>query len=66
MSNTVWFLTSNQGKLAEAEHHLEKIGYTVRQLIVNQDLIYEPQADDLISVAKSKINQAKFLKNGKS
>ena len=58
MSNTVWFLTGNQGKLAEAEHHLKQIGYLVRQLIVDQELVYEPQAENLVTVAKSKINQA--------
>ena len=58
MSNVVWFLTGNQGKLVEAERHLSQIGYSVKQLIVDSELIYEPQADDLITVAKSKINQA--------
>ena len=58
MSNVVWFLTSNQGKLVEAELHLSQIGYPVKQLIVDSELIYEPQADDLITVAKSKISQA--------
>ena len=58
MSNIIWFLTSNEGKLIEAELHLSELGYSVKQLTVNSDLIYEPQADDLITVAKSKINQA--------
>ena len=58
MSNIVWFLTSNEGKLIEAERHLNELGYSVKQLIVDSQLIYEPQADDLITVAKSKINQA--------
>ena len=58
MSNIVWFLTSNEGKLIEAERHLNQLGYSVKQLIVDSELIYEPQADDLITVAKSKINQA--------
>ena len=58
MSNIVWFLTSNEGKLVEAERHLCELGYSVKQLIVDSELIYEPQADDLITVAKSKINQA--------
>ena len=58
MSNIVWFLTSNEGKLIEAERHLNELGYSVKQLIVDSELIYEPQADDLITVAKSKINQA--------
>lgn len=58
MSNVVWFLTGNQGKLVEAERHLSQIGYSVNQLIVDSELIYEPQADDLITVTKSKINQA--------
>jgi len=58
MSNIVWFLTSNEGKLIEAERHLNQLGYSVKQLIVDSELIYEPQADGLITVAKSKINQA--------
>ena len=58
MSNVVWFLTSNQGKLVEAERHLSEIGYSVKRLIVDSELIYEPQSDDLITVAKSKISQA--------
>ena len=58
MSNVVWFLTGNQGKLVEAERHLSQIGYSVNQLFVDSELIYEPQADDLITVTKSKINQA--------
>ena len=58
MSNIVWFLTSNEGKLIEAERHLNELGYSVKQLIVDSELIYEPQADDLMTVAKSKINQA--------
>lgn len=58
MNPTVWFLTGNSGKLVEADNHLNKLGYTVRQLIVEKDQLYEPQAATLEIVAKSKINQA--------
>ena len=58
MNPTVWFLTGNSGKLAEADNHLAKLGYTVRQLIVGNDQLYEPQAATLEIVAESKINQA--------
>ncbi len=58
MNPTVWFLTGNSGKLVEADNHLTKLGYTVRQLIVEKDQLYEPQAAALEIVAKSKINQA--------
>lgn len=58
MSPTVWFLTGNSGKLAEADNHLTKLGYTVKQLIVEEGQLYEPQANSLKVVAESKINQA--------
>ncbi|DAC56306.1 MAG TPA: hypothetical protein HA354_07310 [Candidatus Poseidoniaceae archaeon] len=58
MSNTVWFLTGNSGKLAEADKHLSKLGYQVRQLIPKTNLLYEPQADSLEVVAESKLKQA--------
>ena len=58
MSPTVWFLTGNTGKLAEANNHLTKLGYNVRQLIVENDQLFEPQAATLEIVAESKINQA--------
>jgi len=58
MSPTVWFLTGNTGKLAEAHNHLTELGYNVRQLIVDNNQLYEPQAATLEIVAESKINQA--------
>tara|TARA_B100000927_G_scaffold44132_1_gene31499 strand:+ start:934 stop:1599 length:666 start_codon:yes stop_codon:yes gene_type:complete len=58
MSPTVWFLTGNEGKLAEASIHLSNLGYSVKQLIVDEAELYEPQADSLEVVARSKINQA--------
>ena len=58
MSPTVWFLTGNAGKLAEADNHLTKLGYSVKQLIVDEGQLYEPQANSLNVVAESKINQA--------
>ena len=47
MTRTIWFLTGNAGKLKEATHHLQPLGYTVRQLIVDSGTIVEPQADTL-------------------
>jgi XTP/dITP diphosphohydrolase len=58
MSPTVWFLTGNTGKLAEAKNHLTTIGYNVRRLVVENNQLYEPQAATLEIVAESKINQA--------
>lgn len=65
MARTIWFLTGNAGKLKEATHHLQPLGYTVRQLIVESGTIVEPQADTLEEVAQSKIAQALLhLPNG--
>ena len=65
MSRTIWFLTGNVGKLKEATHHLQPLGYTVRQLIVEPGTIVEPQANTLEEVAQSKIAQAlSHLPNG--
>ena len=38
MNPTVWFLTSNQGKLAEAAHHFANIGIAVQALEVQKQL----------------------------
>ncbi|MEZ8001523.1 MAG: non-canonical purine NTP pyrophosphatase, partial [Candidatus Poseidoniaceae archaeon] len=65
MARTIWFLTGNAGKLKEATHHLQPLGYTVRQLVVESGTIVEPQADTLEEVAQSKIAQAlSHLPNG--
>ena len=65
MARTTWFLTGNAGKLKEATHHLQPLGYTVRQLVVESGTIVEPQADTLEEVAQSKIAQAlSHLPNG--
>ncbi len=53
----IHFLTSNEGKVSEAALHLEPLGYQVVQLHV--DGIVEPQSDDLETVARAKIDQAK-------
>ncbi|DAC55860.1 MAG TPA: hypothetical protein HA359_00055, partial [Candidatus Poseidoniaceae archaeon] len=58
MSPTVWFLTGNTGKLVEATEHLSHLGYVVKQFIVEGNQLYEPQAETLEIVAKSKISQA--------
>ena len=58
MDTTVWFLTSNAGKLAEATHHFSTLGMTVRALEVPEGSIVEPQASTLEEVAEAKIRQA--------
>ena len=58
MNPTVWFLTSNQGKLAEAAHHFANIGIAVQALEVPDGTVVEPQASDLETVAEAKLRQA--------
>ena len=55
---TVWFMTGNVGKVREAKHALEPLGFEVKQLIVEGVEISEPQCDDLEIVARSKLQQA--------
>ncbi|MAR46692.1 MAG: non-canonical purine NTP pyrophosphatase [Euryarchaeota archaeon] len=56
---TVWFMTGNAGKVREAKHALEPLGFDVRQLTVEDVDIVEPQCDDLEIVARSKLEQAR-------
>ena len=56
---TVWFMTGNAGKVREAKHALEPLGFDVQQLRVDGVDIMEPQCDDLETVARSKLQQAK-------
>lgn len=58
MSRTVWFLTSNAGKLEEAKHHFQPLGIEVNALEVPEGSIIEPQSDDLEAVARAKLRQA--------
>ena len=58
MNPTVWFLTSNQGKLAEAAHHFANFGITVQRLEGPDGAVVEPQASDLETVAEAKLRQA--------
>jgi len=62
MSTTVWFLTGNKGKLREAQHHLAPLGYEVRQFVVEEGTIVEPQHERLVDVALEKLRQARLLK----
>ena len=55
---TVWFMTGNAGKVREAKHALEPLGFNVQQLIIEDVEISEPQCDDLEIVARSKLEQA--------
>ena len=56
---TVWFMTGNSGKVREAKHALEPLGFDVKQLVADGVEISEPQCDDLEIVARSKLEQAK-------
>lgn len=56
---TVWFMTGNPGKVREAKHALEPLGYDVKQLRAEGVELIEPQCDDLEIVARSKLEQAK-------
>jgi XTP/dITP diphosphohydrolase len=58
MARTIWFLTGNLGKVKEAADHLGPLGYDVHQLVTPNNAIIEPQSDDLVEVAISKIEQA--------
>ena len=55
---TVWFMTGNAGKVREAKHALEPLGFNVQQLVIEGVDISEPQCDDLEIVARSKLEQA--------
>ena len=55
---TVWFMTGNSGKVREAKHALEPLGFDVRQLVIDGVEISEPQCDDLEDVARFKLEQA--------
>ena len=55
---TVWFMTGNVGKVREAKHALEPLGFEVKQLVVEGVDFSEPQCDDLEIVARSKLEQA--------
>jgi len=59
------FLTGNAGKLAEASHFFEPLGYQVEQFLVDGEvpIVVEPQSDSLKDVAIAKIEQAKALFN---
>ena len=52
---TIWFMTTNQGKVDEAREHFSKFGIPVRQFEYEAS---EPQSKDLEIVALSKIEQA--------
>ena len=59
------FLTGNAGKLAEASHFFEPLGYQVEQFLIDGEvpIVVEPQSDSLKDVAIAKIEQAKALFN---
>jgi XTP/dITP diphosphohydrolase len=59
------FLTGNAGKLAEASHFFEPLGYHVEQFLIDGEvpIVIEPQSDSLKEVAIAKIEQAKALLN---
>ena len=51
---TIWFMTTNQGKVEEAKQYFAGHGIEVKQFEFEAT---EPQADDLEIVALSKIEQ---------
>ena len=57
---TVWFMTGNAGKVREAKHALEPLGFNVQQLVIEGVDISEPQCDDLEIVARSKLEQGRI------
>lgn len=59
----LWFLTGNKGKLAEAQHLLSPLGFSVKPLEINGQIpeVVEPQASILEEVARSKITQAREI-----
>ncbi len=59
MEATVWFLTGNQGKLEEAQLHFAPLGYEIKQLVVPEGALVEPQSASLQDIAISKLEQAK-------
>ena len=52
---TIWFMTTNQGKVEEAREYFAQFGILVEQFEFEAS---EPQADDLETVALAKIEQA--------
>ena len=56
----LFFLTSNNGKLAEAKDFFLPLGYEVEQFLIEGEIpeVIEPQSDNLQLVASSKIQQA--------
>ena len=52
---TIWFMTTNRGKVEEARQYFANYGIEVKQFEFEAT---EPQADDLEIVALSKIEQA--------
>ena len=52
-------MTGNVGKVREAKHALEPLGFNVQQLVIEGVDISEPQCDDLEIVARSKLEQAR-------
>jgi len=57
----LWFLTSNEGKLREAQHHFAALGIEVQSLKIDGEVpkIIEPQSDDLAEVSLAKLEQAR-------
>jgi|TARA_B110000116_G_scaffold93108_1_gene81253 XTP/dITP diphosphohydrolase len=63
--NRLLFLTGNIGKLVEARHFFEPLGYQVEQFLIDGEvpIVIEPQSDSLKDVATAKIEQAKAYLN---
>lgn len=65
-SRPLWFLTGNEGKLAEAQHFLSPLGFQVQTLQVGgiTPEVVEPQAEMLEEVARAKLSQARAILEG--
>ena len=62
----IFFATSNQNKINEANIMLSKLGHSVQGLRINGKLpnITEPQSSELKEVAFSKLKQVRSLIDG--
>lgn len=60
---TLWFLTSNTGKLEEAQQFLGPLGFQISQLKIEGQIpeIVEPQAEWIEDVAMDKSRQAREI-----
>ena len=58
MTETIWFVTGNQGKFAEAYLEFTKLDIELKQFHPSTFEFIEPQHDDLHEISSAKLNQA--------